>query len=157
MTEAIVWLVIGIVLILSELLATSIVAVFLGVGALVTALLLQIGIIETRAEQYLVFGVVSLASLLLSRKHFKRWLVGFTASKGETRSEFQRDIGDRVTVLADFHQGVGRVTLNGVSWDARSDEDLKAGDAAWVIANEGIHLVVSRQKTVTSDQPAQPL
>ncbi|HEY7885513.1 MAG TPA: NfeD family protein [Cellvibrionaceae bacterium] len=146
MSEAIVWLIIGIFLILTELLATSIVAVFLGIGALATALLLQLGIIEARTSQYMVFAIVSLASLLLARKQFKRWFVGFTASKGESKSQFQHDIGNRVTVIADFLQGQGRVTLNGVSWDAQSDDELKTGEVAWVIANEGIHLIVSRQK-----------
>ena len=146
MTEAIIWLVVGVLLILSELLATSIVAVFLGIGALATAFALQVGLIDSQAEQFLVFGIVSLVALVVARRHFKRWLVGFTANRGEGQSQFQRDIGERVTVLADFDQGAGRVSLNGVSWDARSDEPLKAGEVAWVVANEGIHLVVSRQR-----------
>ena len=119
---------------------------FLGIGALATALLLQLGIIETRTSQYMVFAIVSLLTLLLARKQFKRWFVGFTASKGESKSQLQRDIGNRVTVIADFQQGQGRVTLNGVSWDAESEEALKTGEVAWVTANEGIHLKVSRLK-----------
>lgn len=146
MTAAIIWLVVGILLILSELLATSIVAVFLGTGALATAFSIQAGLIDSQAEQFLVFGIVSLVSLVVARKHCKRWLVGYTANRAEGQSQFQRDIGERVIVLADFHQGAGRVTLNGVAWNARSDETLKTGEVAWVIANEGIRLVVSREK-----------
>src|SRR5690606_22339821 len=106
----------------------------------------QVGLIDSQAEQFLVFGIVSLVALVVARRHFKRWLVGFTANRGEGQSQFQRDIGERVTVLADFNQGAGRVSLNGVSWDARSDEPIKAGEVGWVVANEGIHLVVSRQR-----------
>lgn len=146
MTPAIVWVIIGVVLILSELLATSIVAVFLGIGALITGILLHLGLIESSAAQFLVFGSVSLLTLLVAREHCKRWFVGFTAAQGSRKMEFQRDIGERVTVINDFSQGSGRVSLNGVAWDALSEDDLKAGEVAWVVGNEGIRLTVSRNR-----------
>lgn len=148
MSIAMIWIIVGVLLILSELLATSIVAVFLGIGAIVVGVLLQLGWIESATMQYLVFGVVSLALLLLARGHFKRWFTGYVADKGEQPSRLKDDIGNRVIVLADFQQGAGRVVLNGVQWDARSIEPLKAGEVAWVIANEGIHLIVSAQQPV---------
>ncbi len=146
MTLAFIWILLGVLLILSELLATSIVAVFLGIGAVVTGILLYFGVIESATSQFLVFGSVSLASLLGARGRFKRWLTGFTAASGEREMQFQRDIGERVTVIDDFSQGVGRVSLNGVAWDAQSDDDLRAGEVAWVLANKGIRLTVSRQR-----------
>ncbi|WP_019677433.1 NfeD family protein [Arsukibacterium perlucidum] len=148
MSIAMIWIIVGVLLILSELLATSIVAVFLGIGAIVVGILLQLGWIESATMQYLTFGVVSLALLLLARGHFKRWFTGYTADQGEQPSRLKDDIGNRVVVLADFQQGAGRVVLNGVQWDARSSEPLKAGEVAWVIANEGIHLIVSAQQPV---------
>jgi inner membrane protein len=159
MSSAIIWLLVGILLILSELLATSIVAVFLGLGAIVTGLLLHFGVIESLAVQYMVFGSVSLLTLLMARGRFKRWFRGFIADKGEQRSQFQRDIGERVTVIADFEQGAGRVSLNGVAWSALSDDALKAGEVAWVVANEGIRLTVARQqplKPVLINEPLHP-
>lgn len=145
MSTAVVWIIVGVLLILTELMATSIVAVFLGIGAIVTGVLLYFGVIESFAAQAVVFGVVSLSSLVLARKRFKAIFGGFTADAGEQSTQFQRDIGERVTVLADFEQGAGRVTLNGVAWNAVSSDDLKAGEVAWVIANEGINLTVSRK------------
>ncbi|WLD59175.1 NfeD family protein [Salinispirillum sp. LH 10-3-1] len=140
-----IWIIVGVLLILSELMATSIVAVFLGIGAIVTGVLLYFGVIESFTAQAIVFGVVSLSSLIVARKRFKTIFGGFTADAGEQSTQFQRDIGERVTVLADFEQGAGRVTLNGVAWNAESSDDLKAGEVAWVIANEGINLTVSRK------------
>lgn len=142
MSAAIIWIIIGVVLILSELLATSIVAVFLGLAAIVVGILLQLGWIEAASTQYSIFGIVSLVLLFTARGRFKRWFVGYTADKGEHPSRFTEDIGDMVTVLADFQQGRGRVVLNGVHWDAQSSDELKAGDLARVVANEGIHLTV---------------
>ncbi|WP_333608386.1 NfeD family protein [Arsukibacterium sp.] len=146
MSAATIWIIIGVILILSELMATSIVAVFLGLAAIVVGILLQLGWIESASAQYTIFGVVSLLLLFSARGRFKRWFVGYTADSTEQPSQLSKDIGNRVTVIADFHQGTGRVLLNGVQWDAQSADLLKTGDVAWVIANEGIHLTVSATK-----------
>ena len=147
MSAATVWIIAGIVLILSELLATSIIAVFMGIGAITVGLLLQLGLIESLAWQLTLFGLVSITSLVLARKQMKGWFGGFSTEQGESQSRFQRDIGERVTVQDNFDQGAGRVVLNGVAWNAVSDDDLKAGDVAWVVAHEGIRLTVSSQRS----------
>lgn len=149
MTIATFWIILGIALIVSELLATSIIAVFFGIAAIVVGLLLHFGIIENYSMQFLIFGLVSLGSLLSVRGHFRRWFVGYTADKNEQPSRFREDIGGRVIVHADFVNGAGRVVLNGVQWDAESTDTLKAGDVAWVTANHGIKL------TVSAAQPSQ--
>ncbi len=146
MSVALIWIIIGIVLILSELLLTSVIAVFLGIGAIATGLLLHWGAIEQSATQFAVFGIVSLVLLVVARGHFKRWFMGYTADEDEAKPNFQRDIGARVKVIRDFNHGAGRVLLNGVQWDAFSEDELKSGDTAWVIANEGIQLTVAKQK-----------
>jgi len=140
------WIIAGIVLILTELMATSIVAVFFGIAAIVVGLLLNFGLIDSYSMQFLLFGVLSLLLLFTVRGHFKRWFVGYTADSNEQPSRFVDDIGHRVTVHTDFNQGAGRVILNGVQWDAESAENLHAGDVAWVVANHGIKLVVSAIK-----------
>ncbi|MCC5855057.1 MAG: NfeD family protein [Idiomarina sp.] len=149
MTLAWIWIFIGILLILSELLATSVIAVFLGIGAIVVGLALKLGLVETTAAQYTLFGIVSLASLLVARKQFKRWFVGFTNDETEQQQRFQQDLGERVTVHTDFVNGAGRVVLNGVQWDAVSEEGLVSGDVAWVVENDGIRLTVSRTKPMS--------
>ena len=148
MDIATLWIIIGIVLILTELLATSVVAVFFGIAAIVVGLLLHFGLIESYGNQFLLFGVLSLALLLGVRGHFKRWFVGYTADSNEQPSQFSQDLGSRVSVHSDFVNGVGRVVLNGVQWDAESSDALKAGDVAWVVANQGIKLTVSASKPV---------
>ncbi|MDP5135109.1 NfeD family protein [Rheinheimera baltica] len=146
MNIATLWIIVGIVLILSELMATSIVAVFFGIAAIIVGLLLNIGVIESYSTQFMLFGVLSLVLLFSTRSHFKRWFVGYTADSNEQPSRFADDIGSRVNVHTDFTQGAGRVVLNGVQWDAESSDALHAGDIAWVVANHGIKLVVSATK-----------
>lgn len=144
MSTAMIWIIFGVLLIITELLATSIAAVFLGIAAIVVGILLQFGVIESASAQYTIFGVVSLLLLFTARSRFKRWFVGYTADSNEQPSSLSQDIGERVTVLADFQQGQGRVILNGVQWDAYSSDDLKAGELAKITANQGIHLHVAR-------------
>ncbi|PTB85609.1 peptidase, partial [Pseudidiomarina aestuarii] len=50
MSVALIWIIIGVLLILSELLLTSVIAVFLGIGAIVTGLLLNWGLIDSSAS-----------------------------------------------------------------------------------------------------------
>lgn len=150
MSATLLWIVLGIVLIISELLATSVVAVFFGIAAIITGLLLHLGLIESVTTQFMVFGVLSLASLFWARDNLKRWFKGYTAHSGQSKPDFQHDIGARGVVVDDFVQGSGRITLNGVRWTAFSDEDLKSGDVVWVSGNNGIELTVSRKKPATT-------
>lgn len=150
MSIALIWILVGVLLILSELLLTSVVAVFLGIGALVTGLLLHWGLIDQLSIQFAVFGIVSLVSLVFARGRIKQWFRGYTADSDESKPNFQRDIGARVTVVKAFKHGAGRVSLNGVQWDAFSEDDLQVGDTAWVVANEGIQLTVQKQRVSTN-------
>lgn len=146
MSAGIIWIIAGTLLILTELMATSVIAVFIGIGAITTGILLQLGVIASPTAQYLVFGGVSLATLILARKHLKNWFVGFTSDTTNSPQIFQESLGDRVTVQTTFVHGHGRVVLNGVQWNASSKDELKKGEIAWVIKNDGITLIVSRQQ-----------
>ncbi|NLW05780.1 MAG: NfeD family protein [Pseudomonadaceae bacterium] len=154
MTPPLVWILLGLFLILSELVATSIIAVFLGLGALATGGLLYLGIINSLTLQLLVFSAVSLLSLLLARRRLKQLFVGGTIQKNQHSNFLQQAIGQRVEVVSNFEQGAGRVKLNGVQWTAYSEEALKKGDAAWIIHNEGIELYIASKKPNTTNNNA---
>lgn len=150
MSVALIWIVIGILLLISELLLTSVVAVFIGVGAIITGLLLHWEIINETSTQFAVFGISSAVLLVLARGKLKALFKGYTADNDPSKPNFQRDIGARVKVVKTFQHGAGRVVLNGVQWDAFSEDDLQEGDTAWVIANEGIQLTVRKERQITS-------
>lgn len=144
------WLITGVLLILSELLATGVIAVFMGLGAIMTALFLQLGWIESAMAQVLLFSGVSLVTLLLARNKLKDIFLGKSLRLGEPSAVVQQAIGQRVTVVTRFEQGAGRVLLNGVQWNAFSEDALDEGDIAWVVRNSGIELHVSKTKPATS-------
>jgi inner membrane protein len=136
------WLILGLLLVISEFVVPGLIAVFFGVGALVVGLLTLFGITDTLASQLLMFSVFSVTALFGSRKHFQRWMKGSISDQGDG-DLLGNSMGARVTVLTDFHQGAGHVQLRGAKWDAESAEPLKAGDVAWVVGNRGIVLLIS--------------
>ena len=76
MYPAIVWAVIGIVLIIIELLSVTFVLVFFGVGALIVAATTWVGITPGLSGQLAVFSVSSFAILFAFRKMMKRVFFG---------------------------------------------------------------------------------
>ena len=146
MDSALIWVIAGILLVLSELLATSIIAVFFGFSAIIVGLLLWAGIIESPEAQLVIFGVLSLVLLFTARAKLRRALVGDLADKDDSHHTFRENLGQRAVAVTDFSSGQGRIRLNGVQWLAlaASGEEISSGDTVWIIANEGIQLTVSK-------------
>lgn len=138
------WAIIGVALIVAEFALPGLILVFLGLAALTVALLMAAGDITSLGVQFTVFGVASVAYLIALRKLFRRWLKGRFEDTSDGSGIVDRLEGQRVQVLADFHAGRGRVLLNGVPWDAESNDRLQAGDAAIVFGKEGIRLHVQK-------------
>jgi membrane protein implicated in regulation of membrane protease activity len=102
MDIALVWVIAGILLILSELLATSIVAVFFGVAAVIVGLLLWGGVIESTEAQFFIFDALSLVLLFTARNRLRRYLVGDVADHGNVQKTFRESLGERATAVDDF-------------------------------------------------------
>lgn len=136
------WFVLGLVLLILEWLLPGVMVLFFGLGALLVGGLTWLGIVATLPWQLGWFALLSVASLLLLRKRFQRWMRGTVTDPGDGRGSGETLRGRRVQVLESFAQGCGIVELNGARWDAESDEDLVAGQSAWVVANRGIVLQV---------------
>lgn len=131
------WLLLGLLLLISELFTPALVAIFFGIGALVVGLLTLMGLIDSPAVQLLLFALISVGSLFALRKHFRRWLRGNETTADNANPDNIELVGKRVKVLTDFEQGLGDVQLNGTKWDAESGDALKTGDSAWVLSHSG--------------------
>jgi len=137
------WFALGLVLLILEWLLPGVLALFFGFGALLVGGLTWLGVVASLPWQLGWFALLSLASLLLLRKRFQRWMRGTVTDPGDGRGSGDALRGRRVQVLESFAQGCGIVELNGARWDAESDEELVAGQPAWVVANRGIVLQVA--------------
>lgn len=143
------WLILGALLVLSEFFATGIVAVFFGIGAILVGLATMVGLLSNSPEQITLFAILSLGALLLARERVKIWFRGNVSDRWDGDKNLIEARGERVTVTADFVDGVGSVRLSGVDWKAELDDDaasLSAGDTAWVVGHRGITLKVSVQR-----------
>ncbi len=66
-----IWLIVGLIMLLAELISVLLVFVFFAIGALLTALLASIGLLSSVETQIIAFSVISLVSLFILRKHAK--------------------------------------------------------------------------------------
>jgi membrane protein implicated in regulation of membrane protease activity len=113
-----VWLLVGIALLAIEMLTPGgFFTIFFGVSALVVGVLARFGLAGPPWMQWLLFSVLSVASLLLFRKPLLEWM-----QKRETRRpEVDTLVGETAILLEKLEAGgVGKAELRGTSWTARS-------------------------------------
>lgn len=140
MDPAIIWFLIGLVLIIAELVVPGVILVFIGVAAWIVAILDWCGV-ESFSIQMWVFGLVSIGLVVFARRYVKDWFRGSeTTAEGHVDEEF---VGKIVTVIESIEPGdFGKVELKGAQWKAFSDVSLAAGSKAEVIARDNITLQV---------------
>ncbi len=143
------WLILGALLILSELFLPGLVAIFFGAGALLVGIALAIGLIESTAEQLLMFSIFSVAALLLAREKIRVWLRGRVSDRWAGDQDPMTARGRRVTVTRAFKDGHGTVRLSGAEWSAESEDepgDHAVGATVWVTGHRGITLTVTARE-----------
>ena len=140
MDPELVWLVIGIVLVLSEVLALTLVLGMLGVGAFVAAALALVGL--GLPLQLLGFTGASAAMLLLVRPPIKAAL---DRSGTTERTDVRMLQGSTAVVVERVSDDTGQVRLNGELWRARpyaGGHPVDVGRSVSVAAVEGATLLV---------------
>ena len=112
------WLVLGLVLVVAEAAAAGgFYIIFFGLGAIIVGVMAGLGIAGPPWLQFLLFGVISAAGLMLFRNSLLR--------------KFQTDpqapkidslVGEVAIATEDFGPGsIGRVELRGSAWAARNE------------------------------------
>lgn len=138
------WFLAGMLLLIIEFGMPGLIALFFGIGAIVTAIFTWIFPIPL-AFQLTIFLIVSVASLVLLRKHFKTIFYGYTKS-GESESIIEEDFkGKRVVVTSDIAPGrPGKVEFQGTQWIAEADEEIAADSLVEIITNRNLSLYVKK-------------
>lgn len=136
-----VWIVGGVLLCLAEMATPgAFYLLFFGVAALVVGVLAWMGLVEATWVQFLLFSVVSIASLVL----FRRMLTERLNPKGPA-TKINTLEGESGKALEDIPaQGTGKVEVRGTGWNAvnKGDTLIEQGQACLVERVEGVTLWV---------------
>jgi membrane protein implicated in regulation of membrane protease activity len=135
-----IWLIVGLVMLVAELLSVVLVFVFFAIGAFVTAALAAMGLLPTIEIQILVFSSISLISLLVFRKHARRLL----DHRGKS-FEYHEFVGETAMVIRDIPvSGEGKIYYRGAEWKAVSmhHRPIIAGSKVVITRADGIVLSV---------------
>lgn len=140
-SPAIVWMLLGGLLILAEFALPGVIAVFFGIAAVLVGLVLLLGVPLSLNLQILAFGALALFLVLVVRSRVKSWFVG--ASESTKEGVEVVPVGTMVTAAKDFVDGFGIVNHRGAHWNARADEQVVFGQRLWICGRTGLVLHVS--------------
>jgi inner membrane protein len=134
------WLAAGLVLVVAELATPGgFVIIFFGIGALAVGALALLGVVSSVPLQFLLFSVLSIASLAMLRSRLQ------TRVRTPPSSNVDSLIGDLAIPQERMSPGVvGRVEVRGSTWSARntSSVTLDPGQRARVAGVDGLTLAV---------------
>ncbi len=135
-----IWLIVGLLMLVLELVSVVLVFVFFAAGALITALLASVGILPDLNTQLFAFSLISVLTLILLRKHTKNLL----RQRG-SHTEYNEFAGETAMVVRDIPAlGEGKIYYRGAEWSAISAAHLpiEAGSKVIIRQSEGIKLIV---------------
>ena len=141
-SPALVWFLIGLVLLVGELITPGLIIFFFGIGAWVTALVCLFANISLNL-QLLIFLITSVASLLCLRKFLTGIFKGHIGSKQDMQVNLEEFAGKRVVVKKKITPKLpGKVELNGVDWEAAADTEINEGEVVEIVGKDDLTLKV---------------
>lgn len=137
-----IWILVGIILIIVEILTPGFIIGTFGISALFTGSLAYLGI--SLKFQLLIFSILSLVIFFGIRPFFMKLLY----SKNEVKTNYQRIIGKKGTVeeKIDNKMNKGRVYVGSEDWKAYSYDDsiIEKGEEVEILKIEGNKVIVRR-------------
>jgi len=133
------WLLGGIILLASELLLPGLVAMFLGLGAMVVALLRWLGLIDSLAYSFTAWFVSSLAFIVFLRSTLQRFVPSETSfTPLEEDSDLFGAVAEVVETVSSSHTD-GRISFRGTTWPATSDAaEIPPGSKVAILFRENL-------------------
>ncbi len=140
-----VWLVVGVLLLLSEVWAPGFVVGFLGIAAMIVAGGRWIGLIEGLPMSFGVWIVCSVVLVLALRRVVRRWFPSDEMRENTEEENEAFGLVVEVTEDIDDEGQTGRIRYQGTSWPAQSTSGvIPAGKKARLVcrAKEGLGWLV---------------
>jgi inner membrane protein len=152
-TEPIVWIIAGLVMLGAELLFSGFIIVFFGIAAVATGILIWGGMPTTNGIEYAMFSGISIGLLVFLRRRFQAWFRGSSIS-GDSDDDI---IGREGRVESGFDSSApdrGKISFRGAGWDARSRVGpLQPGSYVRIVARHGLTLEVEPVNALTKPMP----
>lgn len=139
LSAAVIWFILGFVLLLLELAAPGFILFFFGLGAWVVALATLLFDISLNV-QLLIFLISSITSVFLFRKWIRKKLGYKKAAKDILKDEIIGRTAKAETLISPNQQG--KVYFRGTSWSASSTDVINEGEEVIIIGNDSIVLIV---------------
>jgi membrane protein implicated in regulation of membrane protease activity len=140
----IIWLVALIVFLVLEIISMGLTTIWFAGGSLIAAILAVLG--APFWLQIVVFFVVSCLLLAFTRPIAVKYF-----NKDRVRTNVESLVGREAIVVSEINnlQGVGRVTVGGQEWSARTtvnDRRMAVGTVGIVRAIDGVKLIIEERK-----------
>jgi len=143
-----IWVIGGLALALAEIVVPGLIALFLGVGGVITGLLVLAGLLQDLGSQLLAWLFISFVLFFLFRDRIMKYFPALESK--DARTEDQVMTGKIVEVIEDITpQRPGRVHVHDTSWQAISRDAVTKGSKVRIISREGLILTVE-----PADKPA---
>jgi membrane protein implicated in regulation of membrane protease activity len=141
MSYNVIWVVLGVVLIIVEMVTPSFFLVWFGLGALAAAAVAYAG--GSPAWQWTTFLAGSFVLVLGSRKFARR-----VSNEPGLKTNIDEYLGETGVVLEriDPVANTGRVRVKKEEWRADAQEQIEEGALVEVVGSEGAHLKVRRKQ-----------
>lgn len=138
---SLIWFIIGIIFLFSELIMPGFIIFFFGIGGLVTSLSVYLFDIESVIIQIIIFLVSSMLSLALLRRFFSKLFKGKIGSEKVLQDEF---IGKKAITIKEIKPNSlkGKVEFNGTQWDADSECFIEKDTVVEITERRDLTLIV---------------
>ena len=138
---SLIWFIIGIIFLFSELIMPGFIIFFFGIGGLVTSLSVYLFDIESVIIQIIIFLAPSMLSLALLRNFFSKLFKGKVGSDKLLHDEF---IGKKAMTIKEIKPNSlkGKVEFNGTQWDADSEFYIDKDTVVEITERRDLTLIV---------------
>ncbi len=137
-----IWCVLGMVLLVAELITPGgFYLMFFGIAGLAVGALTFLGVSGPAWMQWILFSIISLASIGTFRGRMLRRFAGST----KVPDDLDLIVGERASAVDTIASGaMGRVNMRGTSWQARNfgENSIEAGQECQVERVDGLVLVI---------------
>lgn len=136
MSASLIWFLLGVALFFFELVSTTFVFFFFGIGCVVASIISLIGLDFN--YQIIVFIIVSIVSLLVLRKRLSSIFSGKASLNKDNENRPNHPLVGRTGIVSkDISiDCYGEIDIDGSFWRASSDTNLKKGTTVKVIGTK---------------------